>query len=641
MQNDQISNTYDIIDHATKHNFTLKVNIKLGIYSNDISVRPVLLTVDDNPQVVWAIEHDLRRQYGKRFRILKADSGHKALGLVKQLKLRNEIVALLLVDQRMPQMSGVELLERSMDIFPEAKRVLLTAYADTEAAIRSINKARIDYYLMKPWDPPEEHLFPILDDLLDDWWASFKPPYEGIRVIGLRWSPKSHDLKRFLARNGIPYQWLDIESDEGHRLVSYVASTSKGEGSGHTSTTSSVSDFNLNQPGNNDDNTASLIRSSSLSPSSSSSLYPSFLNLPLVIFPDGSYVDEPSNSELAEKIGLRTQAQMPFYDLIIIGAGPAGLAAAVYGASEGLSTLLIERQAPGGQAVMSSNIENYLGFPSGLTGSNLARRAVAQAVRFGVEILTPQEVMGIQISGPYRIVHLKDGTEISCHALLIACGVSYRKLEDIKGIDKLTGAGVYYGASMVEALSSEGEDVYMVGGANSAGQAAIHFSKYAKTVTLVVRGESLTKSMSHYLINQISRTSNINVLLNSKVIEVKGENRLQFVTIINTQTGEQNTLSCSILYIFIGAVPHTDGLSGLVERDANGFILTGQDLIRDGGKHPKRWNLDRSPFLLETNVPGIFAAGDVRHGSTKRVATGVGEGSLAVQLIQQYLKSVK
>ena len=463
------------MSRSTTSNFRLKVNIKLGIYSTDISVRPVLLTVDDNPQVVWAIERDLRRQYGKRFRILKADSSQKALGLVKQLKLRNEIVALLLVDQRMPQMSGVELLERSMDIFPEAKRVLLTAYADTEAAIRSINKARIDYYLMKPWDPPEEHLFPILDDLLDDWWASFKPPYEGITVIGLRWSPKSYDLKHFLARNGIPYQWLDIESDEGHRLVSYVASTNKGEGSGHISTTSSVSDFNLNQPGNNDDNTASLIRSSSSSPSSSSSLYPSFLNLPLVIFPDGSYVDEPSNSELAEKIGLKTQAQMPFYDLIIIGAGPAGLAGAVYGASEGLSTLLIERQAPGGQAAMSSNIENYLGFPSGLTGSNLARRAVAQAVRFGVEILTPQEVMGIQINGPYRIVHLKDGTEISCHALLIASGVSYRKLEDIKGIDKLTGAGVYYGASMVEALSSQGEDVYMIGGANSAGQGSNSF----------------------------------------------------------------------------------------------------------------------------------------------------------------------
>jgi len=597
-------------------------------------MRPVLLTVDDDLQVVEAIKRDLRHQYGKRFRILKAESGQKALELVKQLKLRNEIVALFLVDQRMPQMSWVELLEQSIDIFPEAKRVLLTAYADTEAAIRSINKAKIDYYLMKPWDPPEEHLYPILDDLLDDWWVSFKPPYEGIKVIGMRWSPRSYEVKHFLARNGIPYQWIDIETDEGRHLLSFVTSTSKEEKHSQISTTS-VSNIDLNQPKNNTNNTSYLIRSPSLAPLLSS------LKLPLIIFPDGSYMDDPPNSGLAEKIGLKTQAQMPFYDLIIIGGGPAGLAAAVYGASEGLSTLLIERQAPGGQAAMSSNIENYLGFPSGLTGSNLARRAVAQAVRFGVEILTPQEVMGVRIDGPYRIVHLRDGKEISCHALLIASGVSYRRLEDIKGIDKLTGAGVYYGASMVEALSSQGEDVYMVGGANSAGQAAIGFSKYSKTVTLVVRGGSLAKSMSHYLVNQITGTSNIHVLLNSKVVEVQGDNRLGFVTIFNTQTGEQRTVPCSILCIFIGAVPHTEVFAGLIERDANGFILTGQDLIQDGRKHPKGWNLDRSPFLLETNVPGIFAAGDVRHGSTKRVATSVGEGSLAVQLIHQYLKSVR
>jgi thioredoxin reductase (NADPH) len=528
----------------------------------------------------------------------------------------------------------VELLEQFIHIFPEAKRVLLTAYADTEAAIRSINKAKIDYYLMKPWDPPEEHLYPILNDLLDDWWASFKPPYEGIKVIGMRWSPRSYEVKHFLARYGIPYQWIDIETDEGRHLVSYIDSIRKGEGYGQISTTS-VSNINLNQPKNNTDDTSSLIRSPSLAPLLSS------LKLPVVIFPDGSYMDDPPNSGLAEKIGLKTQAQMPFYDLIIIGGGPAGLAAAVYGASEGLSTLLIERQAPGGQAAMSSNIENYLGFPSGLTGSSLARRAVVQAVRFGVEILTPQEVMGLRIDGPYRIVHLKDGKDISCHALLIASGVSYRRLEDIKGIDKLTGAGVYYGASMVEALSSQGEDVYMIGGANSVGQAAIGFSKYSKTVTLVVRGDSLTKSMSYYLVNQISGTSNIHVLLNSKVVEAQGENRLEFVTISNTQTGEQYTVPCSMLYIFIGAVPHTEVFAGLIERDANGFILTGQDLIQDGHKHPKGWSLDRSPFLLETNVPGIFAAGDVRHGSTKRVATSVGEGSLAVQLIHQYLKSVR
>ncbi len=612
-------------------------------------MKPVLLTVDDDPHVLRAIERDLRQQYGSRFRIIKADSGQKALELVKQLKLRNETLALLLVDQRMPQMSGVVFLEQAMNIFPDAKRVLLTAYADTEAAIRSINKAKIDYYLMKPWDPPQEILYPILDDLLDDWWASFKHPFEGIRVIGLRWSPKSYEVKYFLARNGIPYQWLDFEADEeARRLVSYVESTSKSKHSDLTNATTtttttttnssfSVSDHNKTE--NNNNNIASSSRlASSLSYSPSS--YSSSLHLPLVIFPDGSHIEEPSSSELAEKIGLKTRAQMRFYDLIIIGAGPAGLSAAVYGASEGLNTLLIERQAPGGQAGMSSNIENYLGFPTGLTGSNLARRAVAQAARFGAEILTPQEVSDIRVDGPYRIVKLKDDTEISCHALIIACGVSYRNLEAVKGIDKLTGAGVYYGASMVDAISSKGEDIFMVGGANSAGQAAIHFSKYAKTVTLLVRGDSLNKSMSQYLIHQINETPNIRVLLNSKVTEVHGENRLESIIITNTQTGQLQTVSTSGLYIFIGAVPHTDAVAGLIERDANGFILTGPDLMQNGLKRPRGWTLDRQPFLLETNVPGIFAVGDVRHGSMKRVAAGVGEGSIAVQMVHQYLKRV-
>ncbi|HEX6281929.1 MAG TPA: FAD-dependent oxidoreductase [Nitrososphaera sp.] len=607
-------------------------------------MKPVLLTVDDDPHVLRAIERDLRQQYGSRFRIIKADSGQKALELVKQLKLRNETLALLLVDQRMPQMSGVAFLEQAMNIFPDAKRVLLTAYADTEAAIRSINKAKIDYYLMKPWDPPQEILYPILDDLLDDWWASFKHPFEGIRVIGLRWSPKSYEVKYFLARNGIPYQWLDFEADEeARRLVSYVESTSKSKHSDLTNATTttnssfSVSDHNKTE--NNNNNIASSSRlASSLSYSPSS--YSSSLHLPLVIFPDGSHIEEPSSSELAEKIGLKTRAQMRFYDLIIIGAGPAGLSAAVYGASEGLNTLLIERQAPGGQAGMSSNIENYLGFPTGLTGSNLARRAVAQAARFGAEILTPQEVSDIRVDGPYRIVKLKDDTEISCHALIIACGVSYRNLEAVKGIDKLTGAGVYYGASMVDAISSKGEDIFMVGGANSAGQAAIHFSKYAKTITLLVRGDSLNKSMSQYLIHQINETPNIRVLLNSKVTEVHGENRLESIIITNTQTGQLQTVSTSGLYIFIGAVPHTDAVAGLIERDANGFILTGPDLMQNGLKRPRGWTLDRQPFLLETNVPGIFAVGDVRHGSMKRVAAGVGEGSIAVQMVHQYLKRV-
>jgi thioredoxin reductase (NADPH) len=603
-------------------------------------MRPVLLTVDDDAQVVRAIERDLRQHYGKRFRVIKAESGQKALELLKQLKLRNDTLALLLVDQRMPHLSGVDFLEQAMNIFPEAKRVLLTAYADTEAAIRSINKAKIDYYLMKPWDPPEEHLYPILDDLLDDWWALAKPPFEGIRIIGLRWSPKSYDVKYFLARNGIPYQWLDMEaSEEAHQLVSYLESSDKNGHYGYTSTVSttgtSSSSFSIldnNKTDNNDSSTSTR--------SISSPFYSSSLNLPLVIFPDGSYIEEPSNSELAEKIGLKTRAQMPFYDLIIIGGGPAGLAAAVYGASEGLGTLLIEKHAPGGQAGMSSNIENYLGFPSGLSGSNLARRAAAQAVRFGAEILTPQEAVGLRLDGPYRIVKLNDGTEISCHALLIACGVSYRELKDVKGIDKLTGSGVYYGASMVEALSYKGEDVFMVGGANSAGQAAIYFSKYAKTVTLVVRGDSLSKNMSHYLIDQIGKTDNIRVLLNSKVTEVQGENRLEFITITNAQTGQMQTFPSPGLYIFIGAVPHTDALVGLIERDANGFILTGPDLIHDGNKQPRGWTLDRQPFLLETNISGVFAAGDVRHGSMKRVAASVGEGSIAVQLIHQYLKKV-
>jgi thioredoxin reductase (NADPH) len=565
-------------------------------------MKPVILTVDDDPQVLRSVERDLRSKYGNRFRVLRADSGTTALEILKQLKLRNEPPALFLVDQRMPQMTGVEFLEQAMNIFPDAKRVLLTAYADTDAAIRSINKAKIDYYLMKPWDPPEQNLFPVVDDLLDDWMASFRPPFEGIRVIGLLWSSKSHETRDFLARNGIPYQWLDAESDqEARRLVDYIRSK---------------------------DNTTTTP------------------HLPILLFPDGSYLSESTNLQIAEKIGLKTRAQMPFYDLIIVGAGPAGLAAAVYGASEGLHTLLVEREAPGGQAGMSSNIENYLGFPTGLTGANLARRAVAQAARFGAEILTPQEATGIRIDGPYRFVKLNDGTEISCHTLLIATGVSYRKL-DVPGIERLTGAGVYYGASMTQALSCRNEDVYMVGGANSAGQAAIYFSKYARNVTMLVRGDSLGKGMSQYLADQIVETENIKVWSHSSVIEVKGENRLEAITVAVSKGSEKQTVPATGLFIFIGAQPHTDWLDGTVERDTNGFILTGPDLmtmIDDGHNNntnrPKGWTLERQPFLLETNIPGIFAAGDVRSGSVKRVASGVGEGSIAIQFVHQYLKRV-
>lgn len=554
----------------------------------DPMARPVILTVDDDPEVLQAIARDLRQQYGDRFRILRADSGQTALEMVQQLKLRNETIALFLVDQRMPQISGIEFLEQAIPIFPDAQRVLLTAYADTEAAIRAINSARLQYYLLKPWDPPQEKLYPVLDDLLDDWIASFRPPFEGIRVVGNRWSPQSHQVKDFLARNQVPYQWLDIELPEARELVSY----------------------------------AEDCRS----------------QLPLVLFPDGSRLVQPGNGQIAEKIGLRTQAERPFYDLLIVGGGPAGLAAAVYGASEGLSTVMLEREAPGGQAGSSSRIENYLGFPSGLSGGDLARRAVAQARRFGVEILTPQEATSLRIEDPYRIVTLADGSEISCHALLIATGVSYRRL-DVPGMDRLYGAGVYYGAAMTEAISCQGEVVYVVGGANSAGQAAMHFSKYAAQVTMLVRGDSLTKSMSQYLIEQIAATPNIQVRTGCSVVEVQGEANLEGIVIADSTTDTRETVPAKSLFIFIGAMPKTDWLPDLVERDRQGFILTGMDLLQDRTR-PKGWTLDRPPFLLESSVPGVFVAGDVRYGSVKRVASGVGEGSIAVQFIHRYLSKV-
>ncbi|MBW4512771.1 MAG: FAD-dependent oxidoreductase [Scytonematopsis contorta HA4267-MV1] len=551
--------------------------------------KPVIMTVDDDPEVLQAIARDLRQEYGDRFRVIRAESGGTALEALEKLKLRNEIVSLFLVDQRMPQMSGVEFLEGALAMYPNAKRALLTAYADTDAAIRAINTTKIDYYLMKPWDPPEERLYPVLDDLLDDWFAGFRPPFEGVRVIGNRWSPSSHQVKDFLARNQLPYEWMDIElSEEAQKLVEYANCTR--------------------------------------------------LQLPLVLFPDGSSILQPTNMQIAEKIGLQTQAGKPFYDLVIVGGGPAGLAAAVYGASEGLRTVMVEREAPGGQAGTSSRIENYLGFPVGLSGGDLARRAVTQAKRFGVEILTPQEATGFRVSHPYRFVQFANGSEISCHALILALGVSWRRL-NIQGIERLTGAGVYYGAAQTEALSCQGEDVYIVGGANSAGQAAMYFSRYARSVIILVRGDSLTKSMSQYLIDQIESTPNITVKVNKGVVEVQGETSLEAITIQDTLTAETQTVEANSLFIFIGAQPRTDWLDGLVERDERGFILTGQDLKRDG-RRPKGWNLERDPFLLETNVPGVFAVGDVRHNSIKRVASGVGEGSICVQFVHQYLSKV-
>ncbi len=555
--------------------------------------KPVLLTVDDDPEVLRAIERDLRGHYADRYRVMRATSGGAALSTLRELKARNNPVALLLADQRMPQMNGVGFLSEAMEIHPQAKRALLTAYADTNAAIEAINEARIHYYLMKPWDPPEEKLFPAIDDLLLDWNSTFRPLYEGIRVLGTRWSNRSYELREFLARNQVPYQWIDVE----------LAQT--------------------------DPEVKTLIKS----------LGPEAETLPLILFPDGTRLTEPPLPAVADKVGLRTHAQTNFYDLAIVGGGPAGLAAAVYGASEGLRTVMIEREAPGGQAGLSSRIENYLGFPAGLSGSDLARRAVAQARRFGVEILSPQDVVGLRFDGPYRYVKLADGEEISCNALLLAMGVQWRSL-DVPGIDRLQGAGVYYGGGTTEAIACRGETVYIIGGANSAGQAAMHFSKYAEKVVMLVRGKSLASTMSHYLIEQIEKTPNIQVWTQSSVVEVQGDTRLTGITVLCESTGTREQLPASSLFIFIGAQPRTQWLGVLIERDERGFILSGPDLLRDG-KRPASWTLDRDPGLLETNIPGIFVVGDVRHGSVKRVASGVGEGAVVVQFMHQYLAKVQ
>jgi thioredoxin reductase (NADPH) len=554
--------------------------------------KPILLSVDDDPDVLRAIERDLRTKYGAEFRVIGSDSPEAGLTLLKQLKLRNDSVALLIADQRMPHMDGVAFLQEAMHIFPEAKRALLTAYADTNAAIGAINQASINYFFLKPWDPPSEHLYPQLDDLLDDWRASYKPIFEGIRVLGTRWSAKSYELRDFLARNRVPYQWIDVEASA------------------------------------NDPETKRLLEV----------LGPESASLPVVLFPDGTKLLESLPAQVAQKVGLKTRAETNFYDLAIVGGGPAGLAAAVYGASEGLHTVMIEREAPGGQAGMSSRIENYLGFPMGLSGGDLARRAVVQAQRFGVEILSPQEALSVRTEGTYRIIKLADGNEISCHALMIATGVQWRRLE-APGIDRLQGAGIYYGGGSTEALSCQGETVYVIGGANSAGQAAMNFAKYAERVVIVVRNASLSSTMSQYLIDQIKERPNIQLWPNASVAEVHGETHLEEISFLCSDSGKIDRVSASSMFIFIGALPRTDWLAGLVERDERGFILTGPDLIREG-QRPRGWTLDRDPFLLETNVPGLFAVGDVRHGSVKRVASGVGEGSVAVQFIHQYLSKV-
>jgi thioredoxin reductase (NADPH) len=554
--------------------------------------KPSILTVDDDIDVLRGVERDLRKKYGSEYRILRAESGEQALEALRKLKLRNDPVALMVVDQRMPNMDGVTFLSHAMAIYPGARRTLLTAYADTNAAIAAINEVKIDHYLLKPWDPPEQFLYPVLDELLEEWRATYRPPFEGLRILGHRWSPPTHALKDFLGRNHIPYEWLDVEATE------------------------------------RDSETARVVDALG-----------ALDQLPVVLCADGTRLNAPTLEQVAEKVGLRTQAATSLYDLVIVGGGPAGLAGAVYGASEGLKTLLLDREGPGGQAGMSSRIENYLGFHSGISGGELTRRAVIQATRLGAEILAPQEVVGLRAEGNYRILKLRDGSEITTYAVLISTGLAWRTL-DVPGVARLTGAGVYYGAAMTEALSCQDEEVFVIGGANSAGQGAMHFSKFARHVTMLVRGESLAATMSQYLIDQIAATPNISVRTHSEVSEVLGESQLEQLTISNRQTGAQETVPARALFIFIGAMPCTNWLRGVVPMDKQGYILAGPDLTVDG-KRPPGWLPDRDPFLLETGMPGVFVAGDTRSGSIKRVASSVGEGSITVAMVHQYLSKVR
>ena len=549
--------------------------------------KPVILTVDDEPQVLNAVGRDLRQHYRGKYRIVKAGSGVEALEAVQGLKRRNDPLALFLVDQRMPGMTGTEFLAEAMKLYPDTRKVLLTAYADTEAAIQSINSIGLDHYLRKPYEPQE--VFDVLDDLLEVWRDTVDLPYDGIRVAGTLWSPASHAVKDFLARNRIPYQWLDIEANSEAREL--VEATEQGE---H--------------------------------------------HLPVVFFPNGEVLIEPDNRTLAEKVGLQTEAKEAFYDLIIVGGGPAGLGAAVYGASEGLSTTMIERHSTGGQAGTSSRIENYLGFPNGVTGADLASRAYAQAKRFGAEILTAVEATKVELDGSYQRVTCSGGDVLGCRALVIATGVTVKKL-DVPGIADLTGRGIYYGASLTEAAYYKNQHVYVIGGANSAGQGAMFFSRYANKVTILVRGSSMNITMSQYLVDQIDGNEKIEVRTRVGVEEVNGKEKLETITIRDGDTGDVETVPAAALFIFIGAEPHTELVDGVVERNSAGFILTGHDLLK-GNRGSKMWPLKRDPFLLETSVPGIFAAGDVRQGAVRRVASAVGEGAIAISFVHQYLKTV-
>jgi thioredoxin reductase (NADPH) len=551
--------------------------------------KPVILTVDDDPEVLNAVERDLRNHFRADYRVVKASSGGQALEAVQQLRQRGASVALFLVDERMPQMSGTQFLAEAMKLYPDARRVLLTAYADTETAITAINQIGLDHYLLKPWEPPSERLYPVLDDLLSDWFARARPGFDGIRVVGSALSAASYAVKDFLASNHVPYQWLDTDKDAGARELLSTAGDASAK-------------------------------------------------LPVVFFPDGAMLAQPAVRELADKLGMQTRAQKPFYDLIVIGGGPAGLASAVYGASEGLRTILIERSAPGGQAGTSSRIENYLGFPSGLSGADLARRAATQAKRFGAEIITAQEAVQIRREDPFRKVILADGSELTGFAIVIASGMEVRTLE-AEGLDSLTGAGVFYGAALSEAATYRGQPVVVVGGANSAGQGAMFFSRHARKVTMLVRGPDLSGGMSRYLADRITDAPNIEVLANSSVSRVRGDGRLQAVTVKDSVTGAERDLDAAAMFIFVGTKPRTELCANLVERDESGFVLTGRDLTAEGNR-PPGWLPNRDPYLFETNVPGIFCVGDARHGSGKRVAAAVGEGSATVSMVHQYLESV-
>jgi thioredoxin reductase (NADPH) len=547
--------------------------------------RAALLTVDDDPGVSRAVARDLRRHYGETHRIVRAESGEQALDALREMKLRGEQVAVLLADFRMPRMSGIEFLEQAMDLYPAAKRVLLTAYADTDAAIDAINVVDLDYYLLKPWDPPEEKLYPVVDSLLEVWNSADHRPVPETKVVGHRWSARSTEVREFLARNQVPYRWFGVDQPEGQALLAAAGA---------------------------DDHT-----------------------LPVVITADGDPLVAPSDGELAGRVGLTTTPSKDFYDLVVIGGGPAGLGAAVYGASEGLRTVLLERTATGGQAGQSSRIENYLGFPDGVSGAQLTERARRQAVRFGAELITTRDVVGLEASGSARTVRLADGATIDAHTVILAMGVSYRQLM-APGVDELTGRGVFYGSALTEAANCANQDVYIVGGANSAGQAAVYLARGARSVTLLVRAPSLESSMSYYLIQQIAAVPNISVRSCTEVVGAAGDEHLEQLILRDNTTGQTETVNAQFLFVFIGAAPRTDWLDGVVLRDARGFVVAGPDLAV-GGEQPRGWSLERAPYHLETSLPGVFAAGDVRFQSAKRVASAVGEGAMAVMLVHRYL----